>query len=176
MKNSFGSHPHKLNSVISAAILGAALLLAGCDKYTNSGQTVGQKLDNAIDKTNANIAAAGDKVEKKVDQAGAAVTNAGASISNTTGSAINKAGDAVFSKVDQVGVIVDDSAITASIKADLLKDPGLSALGIEVNTVKGEVTLKGEVSTEIRKQRAEGIASHIVGVTRVINNLKVSGT
>lgn len=158
-----------------AAISGVLLIATGCDKYTDSGQTVGQKLDNAIDKTNANIVAAGDKVEKKVDQAGAAVANVGDSIASTTGTAINKAGDAVFTKVDQVGTIVDDSAITASIKADLLKDPGLSALGIDVNTVKGEVTLKGEVSTEVRKQRAEGIASHIVGVTKVNNQLKVRG-
>lgn len=111
-----------------------------------------------------------------MDQAGAAVAGVGESISSSTGAAFDKAGNAVFTKVDQVGTIVDDSAITASIKADLLKDPGLSALGIEVNTVKGEVTLKGEVSTDIRKQRAEGIASHIVGVTKVVNLLKVSGT
>lgn len=162
-------------SAIVAMIAGTLLIASGCSKYTESGQTVGQKLDSAIDKTNANIAAAGDKVEKKVDQAGAAVAGVGESISSTTGAAFDKAGNAVFTKVDQVGTIVDDSAITASIKADLLKDPGLSALGIEVNTVKGEVTLKGEVSTDIRKQRAEGIASHIVGVTKVINRLRVSG-
>lgn len=171
MKTCFPSHV-----VMTAAIVGVMLMISGCDKYTDSGQTVGQKLDNAIDKTNANIVAVGDKVEKKVGQASAAVAGVGDSISTTTGTAIDKAGNAVFNKVDQVGTIVDDSAITASIKADLLKDPGLSALGIDVNTVKGEVTLKGEVSTEVRKQRAEGIASHIVGVTKVINILKVTGT
>ncbi|MEO8103933.1 MAG: BON domain-containing protein [Betaproteobacteria bacterium] len=159
-----------------AAITGAVLFAAGCDKYTDSGQTVGQKLDNAIDKTNDKIAAAGDKVGQNVTAASTAVASAGESISSSTGAALDKAGNAVFTKVDQVGTIVDDSAITASIKADLLKDPGLSALGIEVNTVKGEVTLKGEVSTDLRKQRAEGIASHIVGVTKVINLLNVRGT
>ena len=162
--------------IIVTVIVGFTLVASGCDKYTNSGQTVGQKLDNAIDNTNAKLAAVGDRVEKKVGQAGAVVTNAGESISNTTGAAIDKAGTAVFSKVDQVGTIAGDTSITASIKADLLKDPGLSALAIDVNTVKGEVTLKGEVSTDVRKQRAEGIASHIVGVTKVINLLKVSGT
>ena len=160
----------------SIAIVVLLLATSGCDKYTDSGQTVGQKLDKAIDQSNAKIASAGEKVEKKVEQASAAVAGVGESIAGKTGSALDKAGSAVFTKVDQVGVIVDDSAITASIKADLLKDPGLSALGIEVNTVKGEVTLKGTVSTEIRKQRAEGIASHIVGVTKVNNLLSVSGT
>ncbi len=165
-----------INSIASTAIVALLLATSGCDKYTDSGQTVGQKLDKAIDQSNAKIASAGEKVEKKVEQASAAVAGVGESIIGKTGSALDKAGSAVFTKVDQVGVIVDDSAITASIKADLLKDPGLSALGIEVNTVKGEVTLKGTVSTEIRKQRAEGIASHIVGVTKVNNLLSVSGT
>lgn len=166
-------HSHVLMVAVFAGIMLGA---AGCDKYTDSGQTVGQKLDKAIDKTNAKIAEAGDKVEKKMDRASVAVANAGESISNTTGAAVEKAGTAVFTKVDQVGAIVDDSAITASIKADFLKDPGLSALAIEVNTVKGEVTLKGEVSTEVRKQRAEAISRHIVGVTKVTNLLKVTGT
>lgn len=170
MKTLFPSH-----SFLAIAIIAVMLLAVGCNKYTDSGQTVGQKLDNAIDKTNAKIVDTGDKIGKKVDQAGAVVSSAGESISNTTGAAIDKAGTAVFTKVDQVGTIAEDSVITASIKTDLLKDPGLSAFGIEVNTVKGEVTLKGEVSTEIRKQRAEGIAGHIVGVTRINNLLKVSG-
>jgi osmotically-inducible protein OsmY len=160
----------------AACMTGILLLAAGCDKYTDSGQTVGQKLDGAIDKTNAKVAAVGDSVGKRVDQVSSAVAGTGESISLSTGATLNKAGDAVSNKVEQVGTIVDDSAITASIKADLLKDPGLSALGIEVNTVKGEVTLKGDVSTEIRKQRAEGIASHIVGVTKVNNLLNVKGS
>lgn len=176
MNSKFSSRAQPSHAFMVALFGGVMLFAAGCDKYTDSGQTVGQKLDTAIDKTNAKLAAAGDKVEKKVDQAGAAVASAGAAISNTTGAAVDKAGTAVFTKVDQVGAIVDDSAITASIKADLLKDPGLSALAIEVNTVKGEVTLKGEVSTEVRKQRAEGISRHIVGVTKVNNLLKVKGT
>lgn len=158
-----------------AAMIAVSLVLTACDKYTDSGQTVGQKLDNAIDKTNAKIAAAGDRMEKKVDQAGAVVSNAGESISNATGAAVDKAGTAVFTKVDQVNAIAEDSTITASIKADFLKDPGLSALAIEVNTVKGEVTLRGEVSTEQRKQRAEAIASHIVGVTKVTNLILIRG-
>jgi len=167
--------PFTYRPALIATVIGVAVAVSGCNKYTDSGQTVGQKLDGAIDKTNAKIAAANDKVGEKVTQAGAVVASAGESISNTTGTAIDKAGTAVFTKVDQVGNIIEDSAITASIKADLLKDPGLSALGIEVNTVKGEVTLRGAVSTDVRKQRAEGIASHIVGVTKVNNLLKVSG-
>ncbi|MEO8384695.1 MAG: BON domain-containing protein [Betaproteobacteria bacterium] len=159
-----------------AAAIGLMLSTAGCNKYTDSGQTVGQKLDGAIDKTNAKIAAANDKVGEKVSQAGTVISDASESISNKSSSALDKAGTAVSTKVDQVGNIVDDSAITASIKTDLLKDPGLSALSIDVNTVKGEVTLKGVVSTDIRKQRAESIAKNIVGVIKVNNLLTVTGS
>ena len=182
-----------LHALLVPMMLAIAVAASGCSKYTDSGQTVGQKLDSAIDKTNEKLAAAGDKVaatgdkvadkvaaagekmQEKVGQAGAAVSNAGESISNKAGAAVSKAGDAVFSKTDQVGAIMDDSAITASIKADFLKDPGLSALAIEVNTVKGEVTLKGDVSTEVRRQRAEGIVRQIVGVTKINNQLRVTG-
>lgn len=158
---------------IAAAITATVLAAAGCDRSVDSKRTVGQKVDSAIDKTNSQLAAASDKVERKVGEAGAALADVGESITSSTSAAVDKAGNVVASKVEQIGAIVDDSAITASIKADLLKDPGLSALGIEVNTVKGEVTLKGEVSTEIRRQRAEGIARNIVGVTKVTNLLTV---
>lgn len=159
---------------VIAAIIAVSLFGAGCDKYTDSGQTVGQKVDNAIDKTNAKIVSAGAKVEKKVEQAGVVASNVGESIATTTGAAISQTGTAVAVRANQVGAIVTDSAITASIKADLVKDPGLSALGIDVNTVRGEVTLKGKVSTEVRRDRAESIAKNIVGVTKVTNLLVVS--
>ena len=92
--------PHTSRAAMAATVIGFVLLASGCDKYTASGETVGQKLDSAIDKTNAKIVAAGDKVEKKVDQASAVVVSAGESISNTTGTAIDKAGTAVFAKVE----------------------------------------------------------------------------
>ena len=161
------------HSFVVAAIVGVMLSAAGCDKYTSSGQTVGQKLDNAIDRTNAKIVSAGEKVEKKVEQAGAVVAGVSESVAVRTGAALDKTGNAESTKVNQVGTIVTDSAITASIKADLIKDPGLSAIAIDVNTVNGEVTLKGEVTTEVRKERAEGITRNIVGVTKVNNLLRV---
>jgi hypothetical protein len=44
---------------------------------------------------------------------------------------------------------------------------------ITAATIQGEVTLSGTVSTEASKQLAESIASHVDGVTKVNNNLKV---
>jgi hypothetical protein len=44
---------------------------------------------------------------------------------------------------------------------------------ITAATIQGEVTLSGTVSTEASKQLADSIASHVDGVTKVNNNLKV---
>jgi hypothetical protein len=44
---------------------------------------------------------------------------------------------------------------------------------ITAATIQGEVTLSGTVSSDASKQLAESIASHVDGVTKVHNNLKV---
>ena len=80
-----GQSSHSFRAVAAACVTGMLLVAAGCDKYTDSGQTVGQKLDGAIDKTNAEVAAVGDSVGKKVDQVSSAVTGTGESISLSTG-------------------------------------------------------------------------------------------
>jgi len=143
-----------------AVVIGALVILSGCDKYTSSGETVGQKVDKAIDKTNATV----EKAETKISEAGKAAQKA-----------VKAAGDTVQQKAEQVGTVVDDSAITASIKADLIKDPGMSALYIDVNTVNGEVTLKGEVQNETARERAGRIASAVSGVVKVNNSIAIKG-
>ncbi len=44
---------------------------------------------------------------------------------------------------------------------------------ITAATIQGEVTLSGTVSTDASKQLAESIATHVVGVTKVHNNLTI---
>ena len=152
---------HHLKKYLAlAALIGAALAAAACDKQTPSGETVGQKVDKALDKTNAAAGQAGQKI-------GEAAKSAEQAVKDTAEKVKEKAG--------QVGAILDDSAITAAIKADLVKDPGLSALKIEVNTVKGEVTLKGEVDSEAARARAGRIAAAVSGVVTVNNSLGVKG-
>jgi osmotically-inducible protein OsmY len=71
-------------------------------------------------------------------------------------------------------VILDDS-IVAKLKNDLVTDPITRAGNIEVRSHKGVVTLQGTVKTEEQKRQAETLAQNIIGVSRVENNLKVSG-
>jgi osmotically-inducible protein OsmY len=44
---------------------------------------------------------------------------------------------------------------------------------ITAATIQGEVSLSGTVSTEASSELAEAIAGHVVGVSKVNNNLKV---
>ena len=70
--------------------------------------------------------------------------------------------------------LAKNAAITGRIKTALLSDKGMHAAKINVDTVDGVVTLKGEVPTEKEKARAEVIAMKTPGVTSVINELVVS--
>jgi len=55
----------------------------------------------------------------------------------------------------------------------LAKDPGLSALRIDVDTRGGEVTLSGSAPDLAAKDRASQLAWGIKGVTRVDNRLEI---
>jgi len=138
------------------------LILVACDKQTSNGQTVGQKVDNAIDKTNEKVAAAGAKVGTQMDKAGDAVANAASSIAASSSATAAKTGQAL-----------SDGAITTSINADLLKDPELSVVKIDVDTKLGVVALNGLAPTEEARLRGGRIAAAVKGVTRVDNHLVV---
>jgi osmotically-inducible protein OsmY len=76
-------------------------------------------------------------------------------------------------KTGDTGRAMSDTAITASIKTDLIKDPDLSALKIDVDTKDGVVTLNGLADNEAAKQRAEKMASAVKGVKEVRNFLTI---
>lgn len=71
------------------------------------------------------------------------------------------------------GRVVDDSAITAKIKAELLKEDGFQSLKVSVKTYKGEVQLSGFVDNSAQMMRAEEIAKSVEGVKSVKSALSV---
>ena len=71
------------------------------------------------------------------------------------------------------GQFIDDSVITARIKAALLKDPAVSALAVSVETRKGTVVLSGFVESDNQMRRAAEIAAGVQGVVTVKNGLVV---
>ncbi|HWU82776.1 MAG TPA: BON domain-containing protein, partial [Methylophilaceae bacterium] len=72
-------------------------------------------------------------------------------------------------------LFLDDSAVTARVKAELVKDSGVKGLNISVETYKGEVILSGFVENEAQVRRVVEIASGVRGVQTVKNGLSVRG-
>ncbi len=68
---------------------------------------------------------------------------------------------------------VDDAAITAKVKALLLKEKGIPSTDISVETSKGRVQLSGFVPSRDVITQAGRIAAGVAGVREVRNNLNV---
>ncbi len=74
---------------------------------------------------------------------------------------------------ESTGEYVDDSTITAKVKAAIFDDPALKVLQINVETFKGVVQLSGFVNSPEVVSRAAVVASRVSGVKSVKNNLLV---
>lgn len=72
-----------------------------------------------------------------------------------------------------VGQTVNDSALTARVKSELLADPDVSGLNVNVTTYDGQVQLSGYVASEDERAQAEQIARGVEGVKSVSNDLIV---
>lgn len=68
---------------------------------------------------------------------------------------------------------INDSEITAKVKAKLAQDSQTSAIKIGVSTNQGVVTLSGTVPTDTEKTRAEEIAKQTDGVKRVADYITI---
>jgi osmotically-inducible protein OsmY len=126
-------------------LFGLALLLVGavtaCDK-PGPAESAGKKIDQTADDASRKIGAAADKVTEKLGEQNA-----------------------------KASVALDDSEITARVKASFFAEPGLKTLQISVDTVKGVVTLTGSVDTPEHKTRAKDLAAAVAGVKDVNNRL-----
>jgi len=184
----------QLTASFATVSLVATLGLVACErtKSTASNEqpaTVGQKIDNAIDKTSQKISEAGDKTLQTLNEAGKkteqALSSAGekisaktsevaSSISTSDNTTVTTTGNTTTtSTTGETRRAVSDAAITASVKTDLLKDPDLSVLKIDVDTKDGVVTLNGLAADEPARSRAEKMASAVKGVKEVRNFLVV---
>jgi osmotically-inducible protein OsmY len=73
------------------------------------------------------------------------------------------------------GEYVDDKAVSAKVKAALLKDPDVKGLQVNVETYNGVVQLSGFVDEPEQASRAVEVAKGIGGVKSVKNDMKVKG-
>lgn len=152
-------------SSLRILVLGAlaAMALTACDERTD--RTMGQKLDSALERTQQKLSKAGDKIAQQTDRAVSTVKEKTAANGDGNGH-----GHAAHPPRTHA---MSDTAITASIKTDFLKDPDLSVLKIDVDTRGGVVTLNGLAENEEARERATRIAQGVKGVTEVRNHLVI---
>ena len=74
---------------------------------------------------------------------------------------------------ESTGEVIDDSTITAKIKADYAVDKDVSAMQVGVETYKGVVQLSGFVDNRDQKARAATLAKNTTGVKDVENNITI---
>jgi len=136
--------------VLTASSL-ALIAMAGCDK-PNPAESAGKQIDQSMQKM-------GQRVDQVTDRAKEQVANTR---------------ERAKEQVAKTGQVLDDTAITAAVKAGILAEPGLKVLKIDVDTKDGQVTLTGSVDSAENLQRATQVASSVNGVKRVDNRLAVS--
>lgn len=84
-----------------------------------------------------------------------------------------KLNESEFIKADAIhdrivtGKYIDDSVVTAKVKAALLRKPQLKSLDVSVETLRGEVLLSGFVKDESQRKLAVQTAQSVSGVTAV---------
>ncbi|WP_373497898.1 BON domain-containing protein [Desulfococcus sp.] len=103
-----------------------------------------------------------EKAGKKVDQAAEKVSEQA-----------EKAGEAVSEKAEETAEYMDDAAITAKIKMDILGDPLLKVSEINVTTTNGAVNLSGVVESQQSIDRAMEIVRSVKSVKSIENGLVV---
>jgi hyperosmotically inducible protein len=77
------------------------------------------------------------------------------------------------STTDELKGAASDAWITTKVKVRLMAEPGLSPVGVNVDTRDGVVTLFGTTPTEDLKQRATAQARDVAGVVGVENELQI---
>jgi osmotically-inducible protein OsmY len=82
-------------------------------------------------------------------------------------------GCASTSTKEGTGEYVDDSVITAKVKAEIFKDDSLNSSEINVETFKGVVQLSGFVNSQADIDKAVEVARTVKGVTSVKNDMRV---
>ncbi|HAZ54232.1 MAG TPA: BON domain-containing protein [Franconibacter helveticus] len=99
--------------------------------------------------------------------------HAESSVTDKTKSAADSAGQKIDSSMNKVGNFMDDSAITAKVKAALVDDENIKSTDISVETEKNVVTLSGFVESQAQAEEAVKIAKGVEGVKSVSDKLHV---
>ena len=88
-------------------------------------------------------------------------------------SGVESAGQKVDSSINKVGNFMDDSTITAKVKAALMDHESIKSTDISVKTDQKVVTLSGFVESQAQAEEAVKVAKGVEGVTSVSDKLHV---
>lgn len=177
----------------AALFVAMGLAVGACDRAASDraeadARRAGAKVETALDRTGQKLSEAAQKTEQKISEGSQKLAPRVQAAGDRIGDAAQKTGDKIAAATTSItsgdrtsirvsGVPDDtkaklaDAAITASIKADFVKDPGLSALKIDVDTHGGVVTLNGVARDEAAAERAGRIARAVNGVREVRNHV-----
>lgn len=135
-----------------------ALGLAGCEQQGSAEKTTGT-VERTTENTAPRTSGSADRPAQKMQGAEQSPSGMQPMAPATRQSA---------------GDYIDDSMVTAKVKAALLDDPMLSASRIEVTTDQGIVKLTGAVDSEQSINRARELAASQDGVKSVQTDLSVA--
>jgi len=178
----------KSKGFVSAVIVVATLAAAACAS-TSTSKTAGEQVDDTVTTAAVKAALIADPVTKahQIDvetykgtvQLNGFVDSA-ASKERATEVARNAKGvtavrnNLTVQAADRsASAVVDDSAITAKVKAALAGDPRTKAHQVNVETREGVVQLSGFVDSSEAKSTAEELARAVDNVKSVDNELDV---
>jgi len=108
------------------------------------------------------------------EKAGKAMDQTASDAKNKIGDTVDKAEKKMTEQSAKAGQAIDDTEITARVKAAVFAEPGLKTLKISVDTVKGVVTLTGTVDSQANSDKARTLAAAVADVRDVSNKLVVT--
>ena len=156
-------------TLLVVALATAALASVGCEQRSaNSGAPNAKQSSSDASAASSQMAAnsKGEPSSGTEQSAGQMATNPGAA--QAPGQMAANPGEPM-----QKAVAPDDAAITAKVKAALLAEPGLKSAQINVDTQDATVTLTGDVTSDMLRDRAKQVAMATDGVKNVVDNLNV---
>ena len=176
-------HPHPRHATVMLAAA-AVLALAACSPQDE--RSAGQKLDAAVAKTAQTATAAQAELTQEARDAKASVKTEAAQAASDISAAAARArvaaadatartSAALEGGAERLGDKAQDAGITAMVNAELAKDSTLSLLRINVDTVGGQVSLRGSAPSALARDRATTLARAVKGVVSVDNQLEVRG-
>ena len=115
--------------------------------------------------------AACNKTPGPAESAGKQIDQTANDVGKKIGETVDKVGEKMSDQSAKAAVVIDDSEITAKVKAAILAEEGLKTLQISVDTMKGVVTLSGSVDSMGKSETAKSLAGAVSGVKEVKNNL-----